>query len=42
MKMIGGKKLIKILVAIKRSDSCSKVANKAQELALLCNGEITF
>ncbi|CCU79841.1 hypothetical protein HSACCH_01646 [Halanaerobium saccharolyticum subsp. saccharolyticum DSM 6643] len=34
--------MIKILVAIKGADSCSKVAQKAQELALLCKGEVTF
>jgi nucleotide-binding universal stress UspA family protein len=33
---------MKILVAIKGSDGCSKVVKKAQELALLCNGEVTF
>ncbi|PRX23120.1 nucleotide-binding universal stress UspA family protein [Orenia metallireducens] len=33
---------MKILVAINGSDSCSKVAQKAQEMALLCKGEVTF
>jgi nucleotide-binding universal stress UspA family protein len=33
---------MKILVAIKGSDSCSKVAKKAQEMALLCKGEVAF
>jgi len=35
-------KIMKILVAINGSDSCSKVAQKAQEMALLCKGEVTF
>jgi len=35
-------KVLKILVAIKGSESCSKVANKAQEMALLCKGDVTF
>lgn len=34
--------MFKILVAVKGSDSCSKVAKKAEELALLCKGEVTF
>lgn len=34
--------MLKILVAIEGSESCSKVAQKAQELALLCRGDVTF
>lgn len=34
--------MFKILVAIEGSDSCSKVAQKAQEMALLCKGDVTF
>jgi len=34
--------MLKILVAIEGSESCSKVAQKAQELALLCKGDVTF
>ena len=34
--------MLKILVAIKGSESCSKVAKKAQEMALLCKGDVTF
>ncbi|MGM0603705.1 MAG: universal stress protein [Bacillota bacterium] len=34
--------MFKILVAVKGSESCSEVAQKAQEMALLCKGEVTF
>lgn len=34
--------MFKILVAVKGSESCSKVAQKAQEMALLCKGSVTF
>lgn len=34
--------MFKILVAVKGSDRCSKVAQKAQEMALLCKGSVTF
>src|SRR6056297_3655807 len=34
--------MFKILVAVKGSESCSAVAQKAQEMALLCKGSVTF